>query len=126
MALADKYQTVLNKAQEVGIQNLNSQEQDGKLSISGQAETTYDANRVWNALKQQSGWENEVQMDLPVSRDDIYGYYTVQSGDNLSKIAKNVADANVTYDQIFEANSDQLTDPNKIKPGQKLVIPKFC
>jgi nucleoid-associated protein YgaU len=126
MALSDKYQSVLNKAQEVGIQNLNSQEQDGKLAISGQAETTYDANRVWNALKQQSGWENEVQLDLPVSRDDIYGYYTVQSGDNLSKIAKNVADANVTYDQIFEANSDQLTDPNKIKPGQRLIIPKFA
>ena len=125
MALSDKYQSVLNTANEVGIQNLISQEQDGKLSITGQAETTYDANRVWNQLKQQSDWENEVQMDLPVSRDDIYGYYTVQSGDNLSRIAKNVADANVTYDQIFEANSDQLSDPDMIRPGQRLVIPKF-
>ena len=26
------------------------------------------------------------------------------------------------YPKIFEANRDQLTDPNKIKPGQKLRI----
>jgi nucleoid-associated protein YgaU len=27
------------------------------------------------------------------------------------------------YPRIFEANRDQLTDPDKIKPGQKLRIP---
>jgi nucleoid-associated protein YgaU len=27
------------------------------------------------------------------------------------------------YPQIFEANRDILTDPNKIKPGQVLRIP---
>jgi nucleoid-associated protein YgaU len=33
-----------------------------------------------------------------------------------------MGDANA-YMKIFEANKDQLTDPNKIKPGQVLRIP---
>ena len=27
------------------------------------------------------------------------------------------------YDRIFDANRNVLSDPNKIKPGQKLLIP---
>ena len=49
--------------------------------------------------------------------------YTVQPGDTLSKIAKeHLGNANA-YMKIFEANKDQLTDPDKIKPGQVLQIP---
>jgi nucleoid-associated protein YgaU len=50
-------------------------------------------------------------------------YYTVVSGDTLSKIAKtNYGDAN-KYMIIFEANKPMLSDPNKIYPGQLLRIP---
>lgn len=50
-------------------------------------------------------------------------YYTVVSGDTLSKIAKSqYGDANA-YNKIFEANKPMLKDPNKIYPGQKLRIP---
>jgi len=49
--------------------------------------------------------------------------YVVQSGDTLSKIAKeHYGDAN-RYMEIFEANREQLSDPNKIHPGQELIIP---
>ena len=49
--------------------------------------------------------------------------YTVKAGDTLSKIAKELlGDANA-YMRIFEANRDQLSDPDKIKPGQVLKIP---
>jgi len=49
--------------------------------------------------------------------------YTVKSGDTLSKIAKEqLGDANA-YQDIFNANRDQLSDPDKIKPGQVLKIP---
>lgn len=51
-------------------------------------------------------------------------FYTVKSGDNLSKIAKEVyGDAN-QYTQIFEANQPLLKDPNEIFPGQVLRIPQ--
>ena len=50
-------------------------------------------------------------------------YYTVVSGDNLSKISKaNYGDPN-KYMMIFEANKPMLSDPNKIYPGQVLRIP---
>jgi nucleoid-associated protein YgaU len=49
--------------------------------------------------------------------------HEVQKGDTLGKIAqKYYGDASL-YMQIFEANKSQLKDPNKIFPGQKLVIP---
>jgi nucleoid-associated protein YgaU len=50
-------------------------------------------------------------------------WYEVKSGDNLSKISREVyGDAN-KYSAIFEANKPMLTDPDKIYPGQKLRIP---
>lgn len=49
--------------------------------------------------------------------------YVVQSGDTLSKIAKEYyGDAN-KYMDIFNANTDKLSDPDKIQVGQELVIP---
>ena len=50
-------------------------------------------------------------------------WYTVVSGDNLSKIAKAFyGDAN-KYPVIFEANKPMLGHPDKIYPGQMLRIP---
>jgi nucleoid-associated protein YgaU len=49
--------------------------------------------------------------------------YTVQKGDTLSKIAKNFYGEANDYKRIFEANRDQLKDPDKIQPGQVLKIP---
>jgi nucleoid-associated protein YgaU len=49
--------------------------------------------------------------------------YTVQPGDTLHKIArKHLGDGNA-FMQIFNANKDQLTDPDTIKPGQVLKLP---
>ncbi len=49
--------------------------------------------------------------------------YTVQSGDSLSKIAKRIyGDANA-WKTIFEANRDQIKDPDLIHPGQILKVP---
>jgi nucleoid-associated protein YgaU len=50
--------------------------------------------------------------------------YTVAAGDSLSKIAKNFYGNASQYMKIFEANKDKLSDPDKIKPGQELVIPE--
>ena len=49
--------------------------------------------------------------------------YTVVAGDNLSKIAKRFfGNANRWHD-IFEANRDQISDPDKIRVGQVLKLP---
>ncbi len=50
-------------------------------------------------------------------------FYTVKPGDSLSKIAKDVWGDMRRWPEIFEANRDQLKDPNLIQVGQKLRIP---
>jgi len=50
-------------------------------------------------------------------------FYTVKSGDSLSKIAKEFYGDASKYPQIFEANKPMLKDPDKIYPGQVLRIP---
>jgi len=50
-------------------------------------------------------------------------WYTVASGDTLSKIAKQFYGDTNKYPQIFEANKPMLSNPDKIYPGQVLRIP---
>lgn len=49
--------------------------------------------------------------------------YTVANGDTLSHIAKHFYGKASRWHAIFEANRDQLDDPDKIFPGQVLKIP---
>jgi len=49
--------------------------------------------------------------------------HVVEKGDTLSAIAKKYYGKANAYMKIFDANKDVLTDPDKIKPGQKLRIP---
>ncbi|NND43856.1 MAG: LysM peptidoglycan-binding domain-containing protein [Xanthomonadales bacterium] len=49
--------------------------------------------------------------------------YTVQPGDTLWKISKEMYGEGSKYMKIFEANKDKLENPDKIFPGQELVIP---
>jgi nucleoid-associated protein YgaU len=59
----------------------------------------------------------------PPSEQPQEQWYTVVAGDSLSKIAKrHYGDAN-RWQKIFDANRDQIKDPDLIKPGQKLKIP---
>lgn len=51
-------------------------------------------------------------------------FYTVKSGDTLSRIAKEQYGSANEYDRIFEANRPMLKHPDKIYPGQVLRIPK--
>ena len=50
--------------------------------------------------------------------------YTVKSGDSLSAIAqREYGDAN-QWRRIYDANRDQIDDPDLIQPGQELKIPE--
>lgn len=50
--------------------------------------------------------------------------YTVVKGDSLSKIAKREYGNANAWRRIFDANRDQITDPDLIHPGQVLRIPQ--
>ena len=50
----------------------------------------------------------------------------MQPGDTLSGIARRFLGSANDYMDIFNANRDQLSDPDKIKPGQVLKIPQHA
>jgi nucleoid-associated protein YgaU len=123
MALMEKYRKVLELTGKLPIEGLSIEEKDGKLAIKGTASHQLEKDLVWNAIKEHSDWQSDVICDIRVASTDVYGYWVVQPGDSLSKIAKTFyGDAN-KYMTIFNANKDVLKDPNMIKPGQKLNIP---
>ena len=63
---------------------------------------------------------NSVGVILP---KDLLARLKLEKGDTLSAIAKQFYGKASAWPRIFEANRDQLDDPDRIKPGQVLRIP---
>jgi nucleoid-associated protein YgaU len=123
MGLRDKYAYAIQTAK--GKFHGNAEERDGKLHFKGTVATDAERNELWNAIKTIPDWREEIVADIQVTGGGAAAAktYTVQAGDTLSKIAKeHLGNANA-YMKIFDANKDQLSDPDKIKPGQVLTIP---
>jgi nucleoid-associated protein YgaU len=124
MSLSTKYASVVAQAQALGVKDLQIKEAGGKLQISGATEYQMQKDLIWDAIKRESDWEQEVQADIRPEKTDIWGVWEVKPGDSLSKIAKSAYDNASEYMRIFEANRNILKDPNLIQPGQKLVVPR--
>ena len=123
MGMIGKYAWADKVAKEVNWQG-TTEERDGKLYFKGTTHTQEEANKIWDAIKTIPQWKDEVVADIKATGGAAAETYTVKSGDTLSKIAKeHLGDANA-YMDIFNANKDQLTDPDKIKPGQVLKMPQ--
>ena len=118
--LKQKYNPVFEKGHEVGltIQNLNMEGE--KLLIRGTVPSDYGKNQLWDEIKRVDPSVGDLTADINVQSGAVY---TVESGDTLSKIAKRFYGNANAYQQIFEANSDQLDDPNQIRVGQELKLP---
>ncbi|MEM6804064.1 MAG: LysM peptidoglycan-binding domain-containing protein [Bacteroidota bacterium] len=124
MSLQAKYNDVLKLGEELGVKDGDVQEVDGKLKIKGTALTQMDKNKLWDKIKEVGGESPmDLEADIQVENTEIYGKYTVQSGDSLSKIAKAIYGDPMKYNDIFQANTHILKDPNLIHPGQELIIP---
>jgi nucleoid-associated protein YgaU len=131
MGLREKYAYAIQQAK--GKFDGSAQERDGKLHFTGSVRSEAEKNELWNAIKTIPEWRDEVAADIRVTGGGAAAggaavatatrTYTVKAGDTLSAIAKeHLGNANA-YMKIFEANRDQLSDPDKIKPGQVLKIP---
>lgn len=135
MGLREKYAYAISTAK--GKFDGNAQERDGKLYFQGSVKSENEKNEIWNAIKTIPDWRNEVVADIKVTGGGAGGgagatatatatatkTYTVKAGDTLSKIAKEYLGDSNAYMKIFEANRDQLKNPDLIKPGQVLKIP---
>lgn len=123
MSLMQSYQNVFDLANQVGLKNPDVKEQNGKLLIKGTTSYQLEANQLWDAIKTHPNWANEIVADIRAEQTEVYGVHTVESGDTLSKLAKRYLGDASRYPEIFRANKDQLSNPDKIKVGQKLKIP---
>lgn len=124
--LRNKYQSVLDLGQKLNIQNGDVQEENGQLKVSGVAQTPYEKDVLWNEIKRVGGdAPTDIQVSIDVADNSRYHTHTVEKGDTLGKIAKQYYGKANKYPEIFEANRNILDDPNKIRPGQELVIPNL-
>ena len=96
--------------------------------------TEAEKNEIWTAIKTIPTWQKDIVADIQVTGAPAPAAakpaaapaaktYTVKAGDTLSHIAKEHLGSAGAYMKIFELNKDQLTDPDKIKPGQVLRLP---
>jgi nucleoid-associated protein YgaU len=128
MGLRDKYAYAISTAK--GKFDGSAKEEGGKLHFVGSVKSESDKNELWSAIKTIPEWRDEVIADITVTGGGAAAApaqagrtYTVKAGDTLSKIAKqHLGDGNA-YMRIFEANRDQLSNPDQIKPGQVLKLP---
>src|SRR5215212_7665149 len=123
MGLRDTYSYAIQTAKDLRFQGA-AEERDGKLHFKGTANTQEEANRIWDAIKTIPSWKTDVVADIKATGGGASAgggggaaqSYTVKAGDTLSKIAKeHLGNANA-YMEIFNANKDQLSDPDKIQP----------
>ncbi len=109
-----------------GVDNIKAEFQEGVVTLSGESD---DPAAVEKAILMAGNIEgvsevvNNTNQQLEPESDTVE-YYLIQSGDTLSKLAKQFyGDASV-YNKIFEANKEVIQDPDLIFVGQKIRIPK--
>jgi nucleoid-associated protein YgaU len=132
--LKQKYQSVLNAIEQQNVRLQNLHVENDKLFIRGTAPSEQAKNEIWDQIKlvdpNYSDLTADITVEAPQQRAAAVGgaaaggqTYTVKSGDTLSKISQQFYGSANEYMRIFYANRDTLSDPDKIQPGQQLIIP---
>ena len=129
MNLRDKYNHAIQIAKDFRMEGA-AEERDGKLYFKGKVQSQEEVNKIWDAIKTVPDWRNDVVAEVTLDSNAKPsaaaggGTYTVKAGDTLSKIAKEQLGDAGDYMKIFDVYKSILSDPDKIKPGQVLTIPK--
>ena len=122
MALQDKYSELVTLAQTTGVNNLQVREQDNVLYIDGEAPGQSVKDQLWAVYNKidPDYRAGDLVLNITVSASAAPEIYEVVSGDNLTKIGKKYG---LSWKEIYEANKDQIKNPDLIHVGQKLKIP---
>jgi LysM repeat protein len=125
MSVQEKYQALLELANQNGT-TYNLSEADGVLHVDGNAPSEEAKQQIWDKYNEidpdyRSG---DLVLNITVGADAAAGggghTYTVEAGDNLTKIGEKYG---LTWQQIYDANRDIISNPDLIHPGQELKIP---
>lgn len=120
-----KAQALLSHIQSLGLpfKKLVVKVQGDTVTLEGEVAQQSDAEKIALAVGNVEGVamvDNNLEVADPTPAAQ---FYTVESGDSLSKIAKQFYGDMNKYQGIFEANKPMLSHPDKIYPGQVLRIP---
>ena len=125
MAVQEKYQSLIDMANQNGVGDLQVSEDGDVLHVTGTAPSEEVKQKLWDEYNRidpdmRSG---DLVLNIEVAGGGGGGEetYTVKAGDSLSKIGHHFG---VSWQEIFEANKDEIKDPDKIFPGQQLRIPR--
>lgn len=144
--LKEKYVSALSVLNREDFKVHNIHVEGNKLLIRADAPSQESSNQFWNAVRKiDSNYTQDLNAQISVKpaqtakvtspppspevapvggqKEAAVQTYTVVKGDTLSKIAKQYYGNANEYMRIFEANRDQLKDPDKIQIGQVLKIP---
>lgn len=131
----DKAALIMNHLQSFGFDTsgIQARVEGETVILSGKTDTIANKNRMIVTAGNVEGISkvedrimvlppgNEIPVPEPAEPEKQF--YTVVPGDTLSKIAKQFYGNANKYPVIFEANTPMLKHPDKIYPGQMLVIP---
>jgi LysM repeat protein len=108
---------------------METRQKTEKAEAYGQQEQEYEHSET-TAVYEYDYYEMDVideEGDVLVYEEEIvkpvYQEYTIQQGDTLSHIAHAFYNKASKWTVIYEANSDKIKDPSKLKPGTKIKIP---
>ncbi len=107
-----------------GIEGLNVEFNEGVVSLSGNAKSAEALEKAVLMAGNVKGVENIKAGGViaPATAEKVE-YYTIVSGDTLSKLAKQYYGKASDYPRIFKANREVIKDPDLIYVGQKIRIP---
>lgn len=125
MSVQEKYQSLLELANQNGTTYELTEGDNGTLIVTGTAPSAEAKQQLWDEYERldpefRSG---DLILNISTGADAAGGgmhTYTVESGDNLTKIGEKYG---ITWKSIWDHNRDILKDPDKIYPGQELKIP---
>jgi len=144
----DKVQSALEKVRgQFPGSSINAQVNDENVTLTGRTSDMATKTKIiaaFNEAVETKNTVNQISVDQATAQPGVFGakpagagakpapgmtsasetrMHEVASGDTLSALAKRYYGDASKFNRIFEANRDQLKDPDKIQVGQKLKIP---
>ncbi len=141
----DSFEETVKKALEevkglgLGVRDLDASVDGKTVTLYGEAESReakgrameevsrrlQDADNVINRIRVAEPAPAPAEAQAEATPAEEVELYEVRPGDTLGAIARRFYGKASLYPRIFDANRDILDDPNLIKVGQKLKIPKL-
>jgi nucleoid-associated protein YgaU len=123
---AEKITELINTELGESVKELKVEFDDGTVTLSGSCDTQETKEKAILLAGNLKGVEkvNDENLSAPPAVEP-FDFYTIKSGDSLSKISKFYYGDAMKYPLLFEANREIIKNPDLIYPGQVLRVPKI-